>query len=374
MTSETVKPHILIVTDAWHPQVNGVVQTLSMTRQILLERGHRITMLTPEGMPTRAMPGYPEIRLAMPRPGTIRRQIAGIAPDMIHIATEGPLGLRARRYCLKRGLPFTTSYHTRFPEYLAARVTHPALSAVARRAGYRFMKWFHAPCQAMMVGTPSMIAALRKEGFANLRLWTRGVDHRLFHPDRRRVVQERRPVALYAGRVAIEKGLDDFLSLPFEGTKVIVGDGPDLPRLRRKYPDAVFTGYRRGEALAEAMAGADVFVFPSRTDTFGLVMLEAMACGVPVAAYRVPGPLDVVEDGISGALDDDLGKAVTRALACSRQAARLRAMQFSWAGTAASFAAIIEDAQAQKVKACRYDRPSPINHRPTTLGADDAGG
>ncbi|WP_239025306.1 glycosyltransferase family 4 protein [Rhodoligotrophos defluvii] len=364
---------LLIVTDAWHPQVNGVVQTLTRTAEALRAGGHQVSMLTPEPFATFPLPSYPEIRLASPRPSAVARFIETADPDAIHIATEGVLGLLARRHCLRTGRSFTTSYHTRFPEYLAARMGHPAAGRAACRLAYAALRWFHRPSRAVMVGTPSMYDTLRAQGFRAVRLWTRGVDHALFHPNRRRALPHPGPIMLYAGRVAVEKNLDAFLSLEMPGTKYVVGDGPDLARLKIRYPTAVFTGYLHGEALAGMMASADVFVFPSRTDTFGLVLLEAMASGVPVAAFPVPGPRDIVEDGISGALDEDLGAAISRALGCSRAAARARSLEFSWERTAEIFVQLVSEAQLDKERARQIGRPS-INHQPTSLGADDAGG
>ncbi|MGF7162069.1 glycosyltransferase involved in cell wall biosynthesis [Rhodoligotrophos appendicifer] len=338
--------HILIVSDAWFPQINGVVQTLVKTSEGLRARGHVVSMITPDQFRTWPMPSYPEIRLALARTSRVGKMIEAVAPDAVHIATEGPLGLAARRHCVRRKRCFTTSYHTRFPDYLRARLNF----AGVERAGYGFMRWFHAPAQAVMAGTPSVARDLEAHGFANVRLWTRGVDHTLFHPGRRIQLDLPGPIALYVGRVAVEKGIEAFLSLDFKGTKMVVGDGPALARLKAQHPDAVFTGYRRGEALAEIMASADVFVFPSRTDTFGLVMLEAMASGLPVAAFPVTGPIDIVEDGVSGALDEDLGQAITRALTCRRTDARLRALEFSWDRTAEIFAAHVADASRSGIR------------------------
>ncbi|WP_342644155.1 glycosyltransferase family 4 protein [Rhodoligotrophos ferricapiens] len=371
---EPAKPlKLLIVTDAWHPQVNGVVQTLSRTIEELTAAGHTISLLTPEPFRTLPLPSYPEIRLAIPRPGAVTAIIETANPDAVHIATEGVLGLLARRHCLRHNRPFTTSYHTRFPEYIEARVRSPLIGRAMRRLGYDVLRWFHGPSRAVMVGTPSMARALAAEGFRAIKLWTRGVDHALFHPARRVELDCPGPVMLYVGRVAVEKNLDAFLSLPLPGTKYVVGDGPDLPRLKGLYPETIFTGFLHGEALAAMMASADVFVFPSRTDTFGLVLLEAMASGVPVAAFPVPGPGDIIEDGISGALDEDLGSAITRALTCSREAARARSLTYSWQRTAEIFVALIREAQLEIERTRQLAGPS-VNHQPTSLGADNASG
>ncbi len=325
---------ILIATDAWFPQINGVVRTLSTTAEMLRRAGHEVHLLTPEGRRTIPLPTYREIRLSLVTAAGIARTVEAVRPEAIHIATEGSIGLALRHVCLRRGLPFTTGYHTRFPEYLSARIPLPGIE----RGAYAFLRWFHGPSRAVMVPTRSMADVLEDRGFGNVRVWTRGVDHDLFRPDRRMALEGKRPIALYAGRVAVEKGIDAFLALPFEGTKYVVGDGPALEGLKARYPDARYTGYRMGEALAATMAGADVFVFPSRTDTFGLVMLEALASGVPVAAYPVPGPRDVVVDGKVGGLDEDLGEAVRRALACDRAACRAYALGFTWEKTAELFA------------------------------------
>lgn len=300
---------ILIVTDAWHPQVNGVVRTLDTTARTLRAWGHAVEVVEPGAFPTAAVPFYPEIRLAAPRPDRLTDRVKGFRPDHVHIATEGPLGLLVRRICRAAGLRFSTSYHTRFPEYLRT------LAGVPEPVGYAVLRWFHAPAAAMMVATPSLEKELTARGFRPpVRRWSRGVDLTLFKPRPRGDSPWPRPVLLYVGRVSTEKGIDDFLRLTVPGTKVVVGDGPARPELERRYPDARFLGYRQGEALAECYAGADLFVFPSRTDTFGVVLIEALACGVPVAAYPVTGPVDVVTDARCGALDEDLGAAVERAL------------------------------------------------------------
>lgn len=318
---------ILIVTDAWYPQVNGVVRTLDRTARELTARGHDVRLLTHEGHRTFPLPTYPEIRLAIAGPGAIARDIERFDPDCIHIATEGTLGWLARRYCRKRGLAFTTSFHSRFPEMIAERLPVPGVEALA----YRILRRFHSPASSTLAPTPTVTKRLTSLGFANVVTWTRGVDCELFRPrEADPFAGLARPIYLNAGRVAVEKKLSAFLDLELPGTKVVVGDGPQLEELRVGYPDVVFTGYRTGEALAEAISAADVFVFPSMTDTFGLVMLEALACGVPVAAFPVEGPIDVITDERAGALDADLGAAIARALRCKPADCVAFAHTFSW--------------------------------------------
>ncbi|MEJ2602016.1 MAG: glycosyltransferase family 1 protein [Gammaproteobacteria bacterium] len=324
---------IAIVTDAWLPQVNGVVTTLGRTRQELIRAGHRVKMITPADHRTMPCPSYPEIRLALLPYRRVRRMLDGFRPDCIHIATEGPLGFAARRYCRRRGLRFTTSYHTRFPQYIRERAPIPESWT------YAWLRRFHRHAAAVLVPTAGVRKELEGRGFGHLRLWGRGVDLQRFRPDHRGTLDGERPVFMYMGRVAVEKNLEAFLDLDLPGTKYVVGDGPDLVRLRRRYPAAVFTGYRFGVELAHALASADVFVFPSRTDTFGLVMLEAMACGTPVAAYPVTGPLDVVDPGRTGVLDEDLGRACREALSLDRAACRRAALACSWSRATTAFLA-----------------------------------
>ena len=322
---------IAIVTDAWFPQINGVVRTLDTVRRELAAMGHTIEVIAPDRFRTMPTPTYPEIPLALLPGRKVRRLLDGIAPEAIHIATEGPLGWAARRYCLRRKLPFTTSFHTKFPEYIHARWRIPV------RWGYAMMRRFHAPSSGVMVATPSLAQSLAEFGFTKLRRWTRGVDTALFHPRAKIHFNGRRPVFLYAGRVAVEKNIAAFLALDLSGQKVVVGDGPLLPALKARHPDAIFTGYKRGEALAEHMASADVFVFPSLTDTFGLVLLEALASGVPVAAFPVTGPIDVAADPKIGCLDWNLGKAAIAALEKDPADCRAYAEGFSWRACAEMF-------------------------------------
>lgn len=299
---------ILIATDAWHPQVNGVVRTLDTTVQKLREFGHAVDIIEPSTFPTFAVPFYPEICVALPIPGKLDRRIRQFRPDHVHISTEGPIGLLVRRACRVRGWKFSTSYHTKFPEYLRH------LARVPESWSYRFLRWFHNGASSLMVATPSLEADLKSRGFtAPIRRWSRGVDLTLFRPRPKTEVYPR-PVLLYVGRVSKEKGIEDFLALTTPGTKVIVGDGPARRDLEKRFSDAKFLGYRKGDALGECYAMADLFVFPSKTDTFGLVVIEALATGLPVAAYPVTGPLDTVTRPELGALDPDLGTAVERAL------------------------------------------------------------
>ena len=314
----------MIVSDAWYPQTNGVVSTLAQTALWLGRFGHDVQMITPNDFRSIPCPTYPEIRLSLFPFEGVQRRIRAFKPQALHIATEGPLGLSARRYCIRHGLRFTSSYHTQFPQYLRARYPVPvALS-------YRALRWFHGAAVRCMVSTASVREDLRSRGFGNLASWRRGVDTELFKPRAKEFLHLPRPIAAYVGRVAIEKNIDAFLKMPWKGSKIVVGDGPERRRLQTEYPRAHFLGFRFGEDLAIHLAAADVMVFPSRTDTFGLVNLEAMACGVPVAAYPVTGPIDVVEDGITGALDDDLGKAAARALCVDPRACRDRALRSGW--------------------------------------------
>jgi len=329
--SAFVLKRILIVTDAWHPQVNGVVRTLQHLAEGLVAAGIVVDFLTSAGFRTVPLPSYPEIRLALAGPRKVAARIRAFAPDHVHIATEGPLGILARRHCRSSGLVFTTSYHTRFPEYLRARVPVPAGWL------YWWLRRFHNAGAGTLVATQSLASELAGHGFANVRLWTRGVDTELYRPDRRKDLGPPRPIFLTVGRVAVEKNLPDFLDLDLPGSKVVVGDGPALATLKKLYPDATFLGTRTGVELAEIYASADVFVFPSRTDTFGIVLLEALASGLPVAAHNVTGPADIFADGVGGVLSDDLGHAAMAALDIDSEAARRKAMSFSWAACAELF-------------------------------------
>ncbi len=314
---------ILIVTDAWHPQVNGVVRTLSMVAGALRNMGHVVEVIGPDRFRSIPCPTYPGIRIPLLTPGQLGRMIDAIRPGTLHIATEGVLGWFARRWARRRGLPFTTSLHTRFPEYIEARTGIPA------RIGWMVMRHFHAASSGTMAATPGLLREMEGRGFRHLRQWSRGVDVSRFQPEVRRDWKLPRPVFVSVGRVAVEKNLPAFLDLDLPGSKVVVGDGPGLAALKRRYPSVLFTGALSGAPLAEAFAGADVFVFPSRTDTFGLVLLESMACGTPVAAFPVCGPVDVVVPG-TGVLDDDLSVAALGALRLDRAVCRAHAERCSW--------------------------------------------
>ena len=325
---------ILVATDAWHPQVNGVVRTLGQVAREARVLGAGVDFLAPDAFFTVPLPSYPEIRLALIAPGDVERRLERIKPDAIHIATEGPIGHAMRRLCIKRGLPFTTSLHTRFPDYLAERA--PLAPRLTSDLAWGWLRRFHAPGAATLAATPSLVTELCGRGFQDVKLWPRGVDERLFRP-RDVPLDLPRPIFLTVGRVAVEKNLQAFLGLDLPGTKLVVGDGPARAGLARRYPDAVFAGSRQGEALAEIYAAADVFVFPSRTDTFGLVMVEALASGVPVAGYPVPGPLDVVTTPKVGALNDDLRTACLAAIGCDPVACRAHAETFTWEQCARQF-------------------------------------
>ncbi|HEX8389283.1 MAG TPA: glycosyltransferase family 1 protein [Sphingomonas sp.] len=324
---------IAIVTDAWSPQVNGVVRTLQAVRAELERMRHEVLVVAPDGFRSMPCPTYPEIRLAFASSGRVGSMLERFAPDAIHLSTEGPLCLSARRWCLGRGLPFTTAYHTQFPDYVAARTPVPA------ELVWRYIRWFHRPSTAILASTPTIARTLVDHGLPQVRMWGRGVDQALFRPDGPRAPEMAGlagPVQLYVGRVAVEKNIDAFLSGQVPGAKVVVGHGPALDALAARHPDALFLGARSGEALAACYRAADVFVFPSRTDTFGLVMAEALACGVPVAAYPVTGPVDVITEEV-GAMDEDLGAAVARALTRDRAACADYARRFSWEASAGQF-------------------------------------
>ena len=324
---------ILIATDAWHPQVNGVVRTLTSLQRSALALGADIRFLTPEGFPSMELPTYPGLRVAWPKRREIARRIEEAAPEAIHIATEGPIGWSARAYCRRRSLAFTTSYTTRFPEYIAVRSIVPA------SVSYAVLRHFHNAAATTMVAVPSLYNELAARGFRKLGFWGRGVDTELFNPDHPALLDLPRPIFMTMGRVAVEKNIEAFLSLDLPGSKVVVGGGPQLGMLQRDYPKVLFTGPRYGEALARAYAGADVFVFPSLTDTFGLVILEALACGTPVAAFPVTGPKDVLADavGLIGAVNADLRLAALAALEADRAACRAHAERYSWRACAEIF-------------------------------------
>jgi glycosyltransferase involved in cell wall biosynthesis len=321
----------MIVSDAWFPQTNGVVTTLAQTAAWLGRFGHEVRMVTPREFCTIPCPTYPEIRIAVFPYRLMQRRIAAFQPHALHIATEGPLGWAARRYCIDRGLRFTTSYHTQFPQYLSSRLPIPIW------ASYLALRWFHSAGERCMVSTQSVSEQLKARGFRNLVRWQRGVDTQLFRPRNKGFLDLPRPIAAYVGRLAVEKNVSAFLRMPWAGSKIVIGDGPERQRLKSQFPQVQFAGIRFGDDLAAHLAAADILVFPSLTDTFGLVNLEAMACGVPVAAYPVTGPVDVIEDGVTGALDTDLARAAERALRIDPTACRERALRSGWDACAREF-------------------------------------
>ena len=340
---------ILIATDAWHPQVNGVVRTLTSLSRAAAGLGADITFLTPEGFPSFGVPTYPGLRLAIPKFSEIARRIEAAAPDAIHIATEGTIGWAVRRYCLRHGLPFTTSYTTRFPEYVSVR------TGIPDAVGYWVMRRFHDAAAMTMVATNSLKQDLASRGFKKLGFWTRGVDTKLFNPDEPAALDLPRPVFMTVGRVAVEKNLEAFLSLDLPGSKVVVGGGPQKAELERRFPKAHFLGEKTGKDLTAHMAAADVFVFPSLTDTFGVVQLESLACGTPVAAFPVTGPLDVIADHPIGAIDWDLRAACLKALTMSRETCRAFALDRSWENSARQFIGNLAVLQPS-----RAVRPTPM--------------
>lgn len=334
---------ITVVTDAWHPQVNGVVRSIERTNAELVQMGAEIAMVTPADFRTIPLPSYPEIRIVIACYRAVARVLERCQPSCVHIATEGPLGLMARRWCRRHAKPYTTSYHTRFPEYIAARLPIPEswLYALVRR--------FHNGGAGCMVSTESLTRDLAARGFRNLMPWSRGIDSELFRPRPKEesVLDLPRPIFLNVGRVAVEKNLMAFLELDLPGSKVVVGDGPQRPALQKRFPGVVFIGSRFGEELARIYASADVFVFPSRTDTFGNVILEALASGLPVAAYPVMGPIDILTGTDAGALEADLRAACLAALQCSPAAARDLALSYSWRRSAEQFLANIRIANGE---------------------------
>ena len=319
---------LLLVTDAWTPQVNGVVRTWTQVREQLSRFGIATETIHPGLFPTLPAPRYPQIRLACTTPGAVGARIREALPAAVHLATEGPLGLCARAWCLRHGVPFTTSYHTQFPLYLRRYFGVPV--GLSRRV----IRWFHAPAAATLAPTPSVVAELQSWGVSNAVPWCRGVDAERFRPGGDALAALPRPRFLYAGRIAAEKNIEAFLRCDLPGCKVVVGDGPLRARLERRHPEVHWRGFRFGEALAAHYAGADVLVFPSRTDTFGLVILEANACGTPAAAHPVTGPIDVVVEGVNGALDPDLRTAALRALELPRERCVAHAATHSWRRTA----------------------------------------
>ena len=335
---------VLIATDAWHPQVNGVFRTLTSLQRAARGLGVTVEFLSPEGFRTGPGPTYPGLRLAIPRRNRIARRMAEARPDAIHIATEGPIGHAVRAYCRRHGRPFTTSYTTRFPEYISARAPIP------ERWIYAALRRFHAAATVTMVATPSLMKELGERGFNNLGMWTRGVDTELFRPDRAIALEFPRPIFICLGRVAVEKNLDAFLSLDLPGTKVVIGKGPMEAELKARYPAVKFLGQLENGTLAGHLAAADVFVFPSRTDTFGIVQLEALASGVPIAAFPVTGPKDVIGAQPVGVLSEDLRAACLGALTISREACRDFALQYSWDNSARQFIGHVRKVAAADVR------------------------
>jgi glycosyltransferase involved in cell wall biosynthesis len=329
--AESTAMKVLVATDAWRPQVNGVVRTLGSLARAAAKLGVEIDFLTPEGFWTFPVPTYPGLRLALPRRKRVADRIEAARPDAIHLATEGPIGHAVRAYCIRQGRPFTTSYTTRFPEYISAR------SPIPQQWIYNALRRFHGAAAVTMVATPSLMSELSQRGFANLGMWTRGVDVELFRPDRAIDLDFPRPIFMSVGRVAVEKNLPAFLALDLPGTKVVIGAGPQEAELKRRFPAAKFLGQLDNGILAAHLAAADVFVFPSLTDTFGVVQLEALASGVPVAAYPVTGPRDVIGDNPIGVLNEDLRTACMQALWISRESCREFALRYSWENSARQF-------------------------------------
>jgi glycosyltransferase involved in cell wall biosynthesis len=351
---------VLLASDAWEPQVNGVVRTLQQVRDLGPGLGLDLEFVTPDKFHTLPTPGYPEIRLSIVPPGALARKIADFQPDLIHVATEGPIGLAARNAAIKHGLPLTTSYHTRFPEYLSAR--YPVPESVT----YAALRLFHSAADAVLVSTAHLENELRGRGFARLRRWSRGVDLSLFHPRLASRADWPRPIFLNVGRVAVEKNLEAFLSLDLPGTKVIVGEGPQRAELEARFPDAKFLGALHGPDLAEIYRQADVFVFPSRTDTFGIVILEALASGLPVAAFPVPGPKDILPGTSAGILDDNLRDAALGCLKLNAADCITLAQRYSWPAAITQF----RDALTDVVKARRLlERKRDQAPSPPSAGA-----
>tara|TARA_R110002096_G_scaffold159976_1_gene325963 strand:+ start:2010 stop:3044 length:1035 start_codon:yes stop_codon:yes gene_type:complete len=327
---------IVIATDAWSPQVNGVVTTLKQTRDELRRQGHEVLLITPQGRRGLPCPTYPEIRLTVFAGRNIRSELKAFAPDCVHIATEGSIGWTVRRYCIRQGIPFTSAYHTQLPEYIRARAPIPVSWSVA------ILRRFHSKSARVMVPTHSIRDLLEERGFERVVIWSRGVQTERFRPQPKFQYDLPRPVWVNVGRVAVEKNIEAFLDLELPGSKVIIGDGPDKDRLQAAYPDCHFLGYKFGDELSQLLAGADVFVFPSKTDTFGLVMLEAMACGLPVAAYPVTGPIDVIRHGVTGAMNHRLLEACRSALTLERCKCRTFAESRSWTRATSEFVSHLE--------------------------------
>lgn len=315
---------IALISDAWNPQINGVVTTLTNTVEALHELGHEVELITPDRFRTWPWPGYPDVGLAFLCGPKLRPMIRAFKPDALHLVTEGPIGYAARRYCRHYGYRYTSSYLSQFPDYFKLRIGFPMTVSSA------YLRWFHCESERVMVATESLEEDLTRKGYRRLARWSRGVDTTLYRPRDKNYIQDLRPIFMFTGRVAIEKNIEAFLKLDLPGTKYVIGDGPQKEALEKKYPDVRFPGYQKGEALACYMAAADVFVFPSKTDTFGVVMLEALASGVPVAAFPVQGPQDVIKDDRVGILSEDLRQAALTALSLNPQHCRRYALDYSW--------------------------------------------
>jgi 1,2-diacylglycerol 3-alpha-glucosyltransferase/glucuronosyltransferase len=337
---------LLLATDAWHPQVNGVVRVLDRLRRETPAFGLEIDVVSPEGFRSLPLPTYGEIKLALCSPSDIGRRIEETAADYIHIPTEGPIGMAARRWCRRDGRGFTTSFHTRFPEYLASRLPVPP------DLTYAWLRRFHNAARATLVSTPRLAEELKGRGFTKTAIWPRAIDTDVFCPGEPAVLGFPGPIFLYVGRVAVEKSIEKFLELDLPGTKVVVGDGPQRIELERRYPDVRFLGVHVGEDLVKLYRAADVFVFPSRTDTLGLVSIEAMGCGVPVAAFPVTGPIDVIGESGAGVCDEDLRAAALAALDIPKDACRARALEFNWPTSAGAFVSLVENANKPLAEAC----------------------
>lgn len=338
---------IVIVTDAWKPQVNGVVRTYEHFGSEFRSAGDQVRYITPADFRTVPLPSYPEIRLALFPYRQVARTLRAFSPDAIHVGTEGPLGMAARKYCLRHDIPFTSAFHTRFPEYLRMRLPVP------EGLTYGWLRRFHGAAVRTMVPTASQRENLEKHGFRHIVIVGRGVDTSVFHPGDRNFLDLPRPIQVYMGRVAVEKNIEAFLSLDTPGTKMVIGDGPDRRKLEREFPRVHFAGYHFGAGLARHLAAADVFVFPSRTDTFGIVLLEAMACGLPVAAYPVEGPRDVVRQGVTGWLDEDLATAIEKALTLNPDDCIRYSHELSWKAVARVFRGILAPIpQHEPIPAC----------------------
>ncbi len=356
-----MQPHLVIVSDAWKPQVNGVVTTLTRTCDYLTAQGVRVTVLGPDRFRSLPMPGYAEIRLAVLPRLRLHAMLNALEPDAIHIATEGPLGWSARAYCQANGRRFSSSFHTRFAEYVRARIPVP------ERWCWAWLRRFHRASCVTLVATKALEDELRGRGFGRMTRWSRGVDLEQFHA-RLTPANRARAQLVYMGRVAPEKNVEAFLALQgqIDADLVVVGDGPSRAALASRYPQVEWRGYQSGAVLRDSLADADVMVFPSRTDTFGLVMIEAMACGTPVAAFPEQGPLEVIEPGISGGIDESLLAAVKQALSCERSSVRRRAEAFSWAACGAQFMAAMPFGDASET----VTQLSPESHKTVTRAMD----